>query len=258
MSEINVTYSQFPDTVKAAFEYAVNIWEHMVKSDIPINLQANWRTQDKNTLGSTYPADYVTNFNNIPHKDRYYPLALAEKLAQTDINAYSSPDIVCTFNKSINWYFGTDGETPSQLYDFVSVVLHEIAHGLGFTGFFYASNSMGYYEFNAIGDAAAFDLLVVNNNDQYLVDKSIYSVPSKKLYNALTDTLYAKSQSASYDNNGNNPQLYVPATWNDGSSVYHLDDSTYPPDFRKFVNDTCHFNGRVSARSGTVNHGYYG
>ncbi len=45
LSQINVTYSLFPDTVKAAFEFAINIWEHMVKSDIPINVQANWRSQ---------------------------------------------------------------------------------------------------------------------------------------------------------------------------------------------------------------------
>ncbi len=29
LSEINVTYSLFPADAKAAFEYAINIWEHL-------------------------------------------------------------------------------------------------------------------------------------------------------------------------------------------------------------------------------------
>ena len=230
LSEINVTYSLFPAEAKAAFEYAINIWEHLVQSDIPINVQANWRSQDMGTLGSTAPADYVTNFNNIPHKNRYYALPVAERLAKEDINPYSSPDIVCTFNKDQDWYFGTDGNTPENLYDFVTVVLHEIAHGLGFTGFFYVQNNIGSYAYNAVGDAAAFDLLVVNTGNQYLVDTAIFNVPSNKLYFALiSGSLFAKSPSAIFDNYGNGPQLFVPNPFDSGASVYHLNDKTYPP-----------------------------
>lgn len=30
-------------------------------------------------------------------------------------------------------YFGTDGNTPANQYDFVTVFMHELTHGLGFT-----------------------------------------------------------------------------------------------------------------------------
>ena len=231
-SEINVTYSQFPQEAKAAFEYAIGIWETLVESEIPINVQANWRSQGGNTLGSAAPADYVTGFKNIPQEGRYYPLALAEKLARQSINPNSSADIVCTFNKDADWYFKTDQDTPAELYDFVTVVLHEIAHGLGFTGFFEVRNNKGLYEYvynSADGQAAAFDLLVVNSQNQYLVNKSIFEVPSGKLYDALTSgALYARSPSAAYVNKGFNPRLFVPETWDRGSSIYHLNDATYP------------------------------
>ena len=46
-------------------------------------------------------------------------------------------DIITSFNShaAVDWYFGTDGNTPSRRRDFVSVVLHEIGHGLGFISF---------------------------------------------------------------------------------------------------------------------------
>jgi hypothetical protein len=103
---------------------------------VPIYIQANWRSQGQNILGSAGPARYYTDFKNIPHENRYYPSVVAEKITGKEITGSTSPDIVATFNKDMDWYFETDGETPTQQYDFVTVVLHEITHGLGFTGFF--------------------------------------------------------------------------------------------------------------------------
>ncbi len=228
-SDIIVTYSLFPNDAKAAFEYAVSIWESIIESPIPIYVQANWRTQDNGILGSASPTEYVSNFENAPHKDRFYPIAVAEKIAGSDINPTSLPDISCTFNKSVQWYFGTDGETPDQLYDFATVVLHELGHGLGFTGFFYVIGNQGYYEYDEIGEASAFDYLVVNTGNDFLVDKDIFNVPSTKLYNALvSNALFSKSQAAVFDNSGNRPRLYAPGKFDDGSSIYHLNDATYP------------------------------
>lgn len=230
-SEINVNYSLFPQDAIEAFDYAVTIWEHIIESDIPILIEANWRTQDKNVLGSCGPSDYFSNFENSPRKDYFYPIALAEKISKSHINPTSSPDIVATFNKTIDWYFRNDGKTPIERYDFVTVVLHEIGHGLGFTGFFFVSGEQGVYGNNEIGEAAAFDLLVMNNKNQLLTDKQIFEVPSVKLYEEFTSGfLYANSPVAIANNRDNKPKLYAPSTWNDGSSIYHLNDATYPPD----------------------------
>jgi len=51
-SDFIVTYSLFPTDgkAKAAFEYAVSIWEQIIESDIPIHIDANWRTMENNTL----------------------------------------------------------------------------------------------------------------------------------------------------------------------------------------------------------------
>ena len=229
--EIIVDYSLFPPEAKDAFEYAVNIWEHIIESDIPIYVQANWRTMNKNVLGSAGPTHYYTNFKNIPHSNRYYPVAIAEKITKSEITGSSSPDIIATFNKDVKWYFETDGDTPEELYDFASVVLHEITHGLGFTGFFYVRNDLGGYERNyntEDGAVAAFDLLVVKDNNQ-LVDTTVYEMPSTELGDALvSEFLYANSPVAKSTNQGNMPRLYSPSSFDDGSSIYHLNDNTYP------------------------------
>jgi hypothetical protein len=228
-SDIIVSYNLFPADAKAAFEYAVNIWEYLVESDVPIYVEARWKSMNTNTLGSAGPTDYYANFDNAPRKNCYYPVCIVEKITKSEISGSSSPDISATFNKDIKWYFGTDGQTPALLYDFVTVVLHEIGHGLGFTGFLYTTGNVGAYGNENAGDVSAFDIMVVNNNNLMLTDTSFFSMPSTFLFNALTsDLLYSSSPVATTNNSGNKPRLYAPSAWDDGSSIYHLNDATYP------------------------------
>lgn len=228
-SDIIVSYNLFPADAKEAFEYAVNIWEYLVESDVPIYVEARWRSMNSNTLGSAGPTDYYANFENAPRKNCYYPVCVVEKITKSEISGSSSPDISATFNKDIKWYFGTDGQTPALLYDFVTVVLHELGHGLGFTGFFYTTGNVGAYGNENAGDVSAFDIMVVNDKYQMLTDTLAFSMPSSFLFNALTSNLlYNSSPVAVTNNSGNTPRLYAPSEWDNGSSIYHLNDATYP------------------------------
>ncbi len=190
-SDFIVKYGLFPSDGKAkeAFEYAVSIWEQIIESDIPIHINANWRTMNDNILGSAGPTDYFSNFEYAPRKNRYYPVSVVEKITKTEINGSTSADIDATFNKEIKWYYGTDGNTPDQLYDFVTVVLHEIGHGLGFTGFFFVTGKTGAYgnsNGGSAGDATAFDIMVMNQKNEQLTDTFIFDRPSAGLYDAFT------------------------------------------------------------------------
>jgi hypothetical protein len=229
-SEIIVSYSLFPAEAKVAFEYAVSIWERLIDSPVPIYIQANWRTKPQNVLGSAGPTDFEKNFDGAPRKNIYYPISLAEKIQRVELTGPDRPDMIAEFNKDINWYFGTDGNTPLQLYDFVSVVLHEIGHGLGFTGFFFALDLTGGYSWWEWGDATSFDRLVETLSGEQLIDSSLFKNPSVSLKNALTsNSLYANSPSALAMGTRSRPRLYAPSTWDDGSSIYHLNTATYPP-----------------------------
>lgn len=227
-SDIIVNYSLFPEKAKTAFEYAVTIWENIVQSDVPIYIQANWRSLEDNVLGSAGPSVFLNDFENIPHKNTFYPIAVAERITKTEITGPSTSDINSSFNQDVNWYFGTDGNTPDSLYDFVTVVLHEIAHGLGFTGFFYVDGNIGNYDLYESGDHTAFDFLVVDNNNNQLIDTNIYPLQSNDLKNALTSDIFLNSPIAIKENGGVRPELYAPGAYDDGSSVYHLNDAVFP------------------------------
>lgn len=233
-SDIVVDYNGFTPEAQEAFAYAVSIWESIIQSEIPIRMEANWRSNlGTNVLGSCGPETYYKNFEDAPFKDRYYPVAIAEKIAKKELNGESRYDMVANFSSKIDWYYGTDMNCPDTLYDFVSVVLHEIGHGLGFTGFFFVDSreslgSYGYYEF---GDASSFDLLVEQGviNGTQLVDTYFFDNTSTELFSALqSKNLYANSPIAIERNKGNKPKLYAPDFFDDGSSIYHLNDGTYP------------------------------
>ena len=231
-SDIIVTYVYFPTNAKTAIEYAVSIWEQIIESKIPIHIKANWFSINQtNVLANGGPSDYYANFEFAPRKNRYYPISVVEKITGTEISGSGSPDMEITFNKDIKWYYGTDGKTPDQLYDLVTVALHEIGHGLGFTGFFFVTGTIGTYgrTDGYIGDASAFDIMVADADGKLLTDTLKYKINSNALYNAfISDQLYSVSAAGRFYNSGVQPRLYAPSVFDAGSSIYHLNDNTYP------------------------------
>lgn len=229
-SDLIVTYKGFPDSVRNAFEYAVSIWESVVSSSIPIYVEARWEKLGSTTLGSCGATSYHIDFEGAPEPDTWYPVALAEKITGREISGAGVPDMVASFNSSQPWYTGTDLNTPYDRYDFVSTVLHEIAHGLGFVGFFEAdlsarTGSFGY------GDMlpAAFDRKVEDAEGRLLTNGSTYGNPSAALYYSfVSNHLYARSPAALLFDDGQKPRLYAPQTFKEGSSIYHLNDQSYP------------------------------
>lgn len=229
-AEIIVDYKGFPDSVRVAFEYAVSIWESLLSSAVPIYIEARWQELDSRVLANCGATDFLRDFPGAPNKGVYYPIALAEKLQRKELTGPGIPDMIARFNSTMAWYTGTDGNTPVNRYDMVSTVLHEIAHGLGFTGFFSANvsrftGSLGRGD----GIPAIYDINVQDFQRNYLADESIYPNPSQTLYSALISSqLFSGSYLGSYWNKQTRPRLYAPSAYNPGSSIYHLNSASYP------------------------------
>lgn len=95
-------------------------------------------------LGSAGANDIFADFPNAPRADTWYPSALASKLAGSDQSAASDPHIRARFNSRLGlfpdcmpgagFYLGVDRHHGTQI-DLVAVLLHEMAHGLGFQSF---------------------------------------------------------------------------------------------------------------------------
>lgn len=225
-----VSYIGFPDSAKKAMDYALSIWESLISSDVPIYVEARWERLGSTTLGSCGANSYMINFEGAPMADTWYPVALAEKITGREMTGPANPDMTASFNSTMPWYMGTDQNTPYDRFDLVSTILHEVAHGLGMNGFFDAdprarSGSYGYSD----GWPAAFDRRVETIDSVSLTNPAAFANPSAPLYYAMVSNfLFASSPAASFLSAGERPRLYAPPSFQEGSSIYHLNDGSYP------------------------------
>jgi len=128
------------------FNAAAQIWGNLLSSNITITISAQFNTlgcsQFSGTLGSAGTTGSASNFSGGIASVAYH-IALAESLANSNINA-GSAEINATFNSAVDtnnvnclggggFYYGLDGNAPAGTTALFPVVLHELAHGLGFS-----------------------------------------------------------------------------------------------------------------------------
>jgi hypothetical protein len=221
-----VNYTGFSAPAQAAFQAAVDIWSQLIVSSVPIVIDATWAPAAPNNLGSAGPYNSYRDFSGAPQAGRWYPLALANALHGSDLDP-AHADIVASFNSTrSDWYLGTDGNTPAAQYDFMSVVLHEIGHGLGFLGSMSYSAGSGSWG-GGTGFPYVYDQDTVNGSDQALI--SAFTNPSAALGSQLVSSnIFFNGANAMAANGGAKPKLYAPNPWTSGSSISHLDEATYP------------------------------
>ncbi len=231
----DVTYDGFSEEAKIAFQEAVDIWSTLIESDIPIRISANWRIIEDasgslNTiLGGANPGTYYRNFDGAQQMQTWYPVALAEKMAKKELNAPEEIDIFAQFNSAYpKWYLGTDGVPQPGRTDFVSVVLHEIGHGLGITKGYDVNGSNGEVSSFFSPFHVVYDHFIENILDANLVRSFI--PPSSELKTELTSNglFFRTPQLAKVSvNNDSRAILFAPAQYQSGSSIAHLDEGIY-------------------------------
>lgn len=222
-----VTYNGFSAPAQAAFQAAVNIWATQISSPVPIRVNATWTTLGTGVLGSASAHTLLRDFPGAPMPGTWYPSALANKLAETDLDP-GAVDIDANFNSTFaNWYYGADGHPSATQYDLMTVVLHELGHGLGFVGTATYSLGKGSWGLGS-GFPAIYDRQVVNGSNQALINTSLFPNNTTTLGSQLTSNNLFLNGAYTVAAAGGKPRLYVPSTWQQGSSYAHLDESTYP------------------------------
>ena len=226
-ANITVTYTGFSTEAQTAFQHAVDIWEALLNTSRTITINATWSpATNPNNLGSAGASSNWRNFSGAPAPDTFWPQPLAETLCDCDLG--TDPDINANFNSDrSDWYFGTDGNTPAGEYDLVTVVLHEIGHGLGFSGGATVDGS-------GIGSVGLGEDLYPKYYDLFVKNVSIgvyggYPNPSELMGDVLqgSGNLLWNGANAVAENGGVEPELYDPNPWNGGSSYSHFAESYY-------------------------------
>ncbi len=229
---ITVNYNGTWDAnAQNAFQYAVDIWKTLITSPVAITVDAYWEDltaiYGPGVLGAAGATSAWRDFPGALVPGTWYPAALANKLAGSDIS--SGTEIEASFNSTFSnpgWHFGTDGQPGAEI-DFVSVVLHELGHGLGFAGSMwkggpYCSTSSACWG-RGSGYPFIYDRFAIDGSGQYLI--SSFANNSPELAAQLTSgSIYFNGTNAVKANGNANVKLYAPGAWSQGSSYAHLDN----------------------------------
>jgi hypothetical protein len=237
---------------KAAFQAAVNIWARTIASPVPIRVRANFVPLGTNVLGSAGPTRVCSSSGGMANT--WYAAALADKLKGTGFCAEAiGYEIEANFSSSFtNWDFGTLGTGEDDKYNFMTVAMHELGHGLGFFGSARASSEAGVADSsgNPCSDSNPagtfigcywltphiYDRFIVTGTGMRLLN---FTNPSQALAQDLVgNNMFFDGGNARAANAGQNPKIethnfqtsYLLASdngWRQGSSFSHVDDVLY-------------------------------
>src|ERR1017187_9645052 len=171
------------------FQQAAAFWGGLLASTVTIRVSASFAPLDctatTGVLAQTYPNEVFASpndFQGAPIAGTWYVKALANKFAGSDLDG-TTVDITTQFNSKLgqtgcvtgtSFYLGLDNNHGSNV-NFLTVALHEFAHGLGF---YSIENQDGTFQ----GDLPA------------IFDRFIYDDTLGQTWDKLTNAQRATSQ----------------------------------------------------------------
>ena len=221
LSKFAITYNSFPIWARAEVQAALDTWAANFKSPVDITVTATWgRSANSDVLGSARPGSYFAGFIGAPDSTLWYPSALANALAGKDLDR-DNAEIIIQVNSTANWNERGDDKPRATEYDLQSVILHEVAHGLGFLSADVYDKFFGY---GSIDQPTPFDAYIQTPDGRRLADMP---TPSLELGKTLTAPLYWIGEYGKRANGDEKIKMYTPAIYEPGSSISHLDEATY-------------------------------
>ena len=231
--QFTVTYTGFTGEARAAFQYAADIWASLIQSPVTIEINATFEDlggieDGYISLGGAAPGNRAV----LTGSDVWKVGALTDALIGRDVLP-GDADIEASFNSNTaaNWYYGTDGNLRSGQYDFVTIVLHEIGHGLGFISQAEVSETTGGVIVGRLRSGQPhlpyiYDTFVVNG---FGIAITTFDDPSAALFARFTSNiLFWDGENGKAANYGTRPGLYAPSVWDPGGNYSHLSESAYP------------------------------
>ena len=218
---------------KAAFQAAIDIWATKIRSTVTIRVNAllsdlGYDPLGGYALGFGGPTTSRRDFAGAPIANTWYPIALANALAGTDLAASAlDMDLELNGNPNVPWFYGVSGDGPADQDDFLTAALHELGHGLGFLGSA-AYGSPAPPNGCSAATSGCFSTIpfVYDRFTETTAGTSLLSFasPSVALGNQFK-ALHGNQFDGPYTRAAGGPALlHTPNSWS-GSSYSHLDDN---------------------------------
>ena len=210
-----------PQAVRNVMSYTGHQWARYFASDVEMRVCFQWKTLEEGTLGATSTNNFIngTEFSSLKN-GVMYPPALGSALQKRDLLGKDDFHVVMMFNNQINWHYDRHSFAAADRFDLATTILHELTHGLFFTGTIQSNGVSG----------ASFRHGQVGRFDQFLQVEGNISVArscsgdiengKENLFNAipspnlrLTGTVNDKKLVLG---------LHAPRVYASGSSIYHF------------------------------------
>jgi hypothetical protein len=217
---------------RQTFEWATTQWDLWLggSDPVPMRITTGWASLGSGVLGSSYSAQYVyRDFPGAAEANTWYGDALADNLNGADLGG-GGWDMMLTFNTQFTaWNYDVllaDGYFPG-LYDFATVSMHEVAHGMGL---WQSVNSTGAWGFGLPRYPTIYDRLLEYQDGTDLIATNpapdVTKTPGGS--GAADNGIFWSGSNATFANGGSRVELYAPATWSSGSSLSHIDNGAHP------------------------------
>ena len=236
---IGITLGQQRQNV---IHFAARLLEQVIDSSVPITIDAEFDSLSCSstvaTLGSSGPSSYHYGnaSSNYPVANTYYVQALANSITGNDLSTAS--DMTLTFNSDIdnnndclanrNWYYGLDGDASAQDIDFLSTVLHETLHGLGFLTLVNVNTGSRLNNRDDI-----FSLMLEDHSEgktwqQMTNAERVDSASDDPDLHWIGSNVQADIGILSAGTNQGHVRMHAPSPINSGSSVSHFSNNVSP------------------------------
>ncbi len=224
-----------------AAQFAASIWGDLLLSNIEIRVGLTFDPLGGSATGAVLagagPTTFFRNFPGTPRADTWYASALADALANVDLNPAIN-DIISIANSSIDtnnalgttrFYYGFDRNNGRDV-DFIATFLHELGHGLGFASLI--DDNTGA---KALGCDDAYSLHLIHRGT---VPEDFPSMTNRQRLAAITggpnlrwngpNVKSASGRLAVGASSAGDVEIYAPNPLQPGSSVSHFSTSLAP------------------------------
>lgn len=230
-----------------ALQFAANLWGTHLQSSVEIRVDAQFGplpcTNTSGALGGAAPSGAGRDFVGAPVANTWFAAALANSLAGVDLDP-AHDDIIAIFNSNVgtagclptlSLYYGFDASPPNNKVDFVTIIVHELAHGLGFTSFVNLATGA-----KLLGFDDSFTRLLEDHSTGKLypsmtdAERVSASINTGNLHWVGANVVAASSfLIAGRDPASGHVQMFAPNPQQPGASVVHFSDALLPSELMK-------------------------